>query len=344
MKTDRLFLNACRREPTSRTPLWLMRQAGRFMPEYRALRSKVTFLELCKNPDLAAEVTVFAARKLGVDAAIIFSDILLIVEPLGFTLSFAKDHGPVIGNPYRRKKDLAPVSGDEIKEHLSFVFDAIRRSRKNLPEEIPLIGFAGAPFTVASYIVEGGKSKDFTRIKEMMLKAPDVFSHLMDVLAEGTADYLEAQVEAGAEAIQLFDSWVGMLTLEQYRTFVFPALKKIIERLKGKAPVIYFGLNTSHLFPAVKESGADVVGIDSKTSLSKAWKALGNVALQGNLDPEILLGPEKKIVAAAKKILTEAGGRPGHIFNLGHGVLPQTPVENAVFLVETVKRLSQKKD
>jgi len=337
---EKILLKACRREKTYRTPIWLMRQAGRFMPGYQEIRKKVGFLELCKNPDLAAQVTVLAVEKLGVDAAIIFSDILVIVEALGFQLTFAKDHGPVIGNPFRRKEDLKKISGKDVNSKLGFVFDAIRLARRNLKTEIPLIGFAGAPFTVASYLIEGGKSTDFSLTKKMMTDSPENWDHLMNTLGEATAEYLKSQIEAGAEALQLFDTWAGVLSLEQYRKYVLPHLKKIISGVDKKVPVIYFGLNTFPLFPGIMELGVDVVSVDSNTSLTNAWEILGDVALQGNFDPRILLTDEKRIKAEAKRILSEVNGRPGHIFNLGHGVLPQTPVGNVRFLVDFVKEES----
>lgn len=334
---ESLFLKACRREKTERTPVWLMRQAGRYMKEYRELRAKVSFLELCKNSDLASEVTVDAAHRLDVDAAIIFSDILLILEPLGFQLSYLKDEGPEIGNPLRSENQLKDIKDPEPEESLLFVYDAVRKTRKALKPDIPLIGFCGAPFTLASYCIEGKGSRNFIETKSLMHKDLTLWHAFMDKLTEALIRYLNAQVSAGAQAVQVFDSWVGCLSPEDFRTYVLPYTKKLIQGVQPGIPVINFGTQTAGFLPLLKQTGGDVIGIDWRMELDEAWDILGDVAIQGNLDPTVLLSPVDTIRSQAKRILTQASGRPGHIFNLGHGVLPQTPIENVHELIKTVK-------
>ncbi len=341
-RQESLFLRACRRQPNHRTPVWLMRQAGRYMKEYRDVREKVSFLDLCKNPDLVAEVTCFAAHKLKVDAAILFSDILLIVEPLGFQLVFAKDHGPVIQNPFRSDKDLPVFDPGKISVHMEFVFNAVRATRAALDPSLPLIGFAGAPFTVCSYLVEGGKSRDFAKTKNLMDGSPELWRNLMDKVSSATIEYIRGQVDAGVDVIQLFDTWAGCLTPAQYEGEVFPFVRKIISEIRCQVPVILFGLGCAPFFPIIKGSGAQVIGVDTNTSLTEAWKALGPISLQGNLDPKILLEDKTAIQAGVQKIIQETKNKNGHIFNLGHGVLPQTPVENVLFLVDLVRKLTEK--
>jgi uroporphyrinogen decarboxylase len=331
-----LFLKACRRETASQTPLWIMRQAGRYLPEYRAIRSKVPFLELCKTPELACEVTVKAQEVLGVDAAILFADILLISEPLGFQLSFAESEGPVLNNPFRGEADLKRLRPVDGAEDLSYVMKAVRLIRKSLQPGIPLIGFAGAPFTLASYLIEGGGSKDYFHTRSLLGDKP-LWDALMRRLVEATASYLNAQAEAGAQALQLFDSWVGILSPGEFRRLVLPYLKLLVGALKPGVPVIYFGTQTAPFFPWLRETGASVVGVDWRTDLDKAWKQLGEVAVQGNLNPEVLLSDPDAVRAETERILRLAGGRPGHIFNLGHGILPATPMDNVRAMIETVK-------
>ncbi|HET9869199.1 MAG TPA: uroporphyrinogen decarboxylase [bacterium] len=333
---DSLFLKACRREPVDRTPLWIMRQAGRYLPQYRSVRAKVSFLELCKTPELAAEVTVTAQETLGVDAAILFADILLIAEPLGFKLEFAPSGGPVIRNPFRSASDLKRLRPVDPSTDLAYVLQAVSLIRSQLQPGIPLIGFAGAPFTLASYLIEGGGSKDHARVKAL-LGDEAAWSGLMDRLVTATTAYLTAQAAAGAQALQLFDSWVGILTPEQFQTRVLPYLKKLIAGLPAGVPVIYFGTQTAPLFPWIKETGATVVGVDWRMPLDEAWKRLEGLAVQGNLDPEVLLTDPATVRRETEKILTLAAGRPGHIFNLGHGILPHTPLENVRAMIETVK-------
>jgi len=343
MEEDHIFLRACRREPTEYTPVWLMRQAGRYMEEYRDIRRKVTFLDLCKSPDLAAEVTLLPVRKLGVDAAIIFGDILLPLEGMGVELEFAKGGKPLIRNPIKGKKDIQQLRPIEPDEHVPFLLKAIEIVRRELEGGIPLIGFSGAPFTMASYLIEGGHSTDYSKTKGLMLGAPSWWQLLMEKLTEVTIRYLRAQVHRGAQALQLFDSWVGCLSPWDYEAHVLPYSKRVIQEVGGQVPLIHFSVGTNGFLHLIKEAGGDVIGIDWRTDLGGAWERLGHdVAIQGNLDPSVLLASCQVIETHIRKILESAGNHPGHIFNLGHGVLPQTPVENAIFMVESVHRLSKR--
>ena len=332
-----LFLKACRREKTDRTPIWLMRQAGRYMKEYREIRARMPFIELCKDSDLAAEVTVHAAHTLGVDAAIIFSDILMLVEPLGFELSYGKDQGPRIANPFRSSADLARVRPVQPHDSMSYVFDAVRKTRRALRENVPLIGFAGAPFTMASYVIEGGGSKNFIETKRLLYADPAAFGALLEKITTATIDYVNGQAAAGAQAIQIFDSWVGALSPDDFRRHVLPHTRRLIAGITPGVPTIYFGTQTNGLFPMLRDLGANVIGVDWRVELDAAWTALGDVAIQGNLDPVVLFGTEAEVRSQVRRVLRQAGGRPGHIFNLGHGVLPETPVENVLALIDEVK-------
>lgn len=339
---DSVFMKACRREPTTRTPIWLMRQAGRYMKEYREVRARHSFLELCKNSDLACEVSVYAAQRLGVDAAIIFSDILVILEPMGLQLEYAKGEGPVIHNPVRTPIDVDRVRPMTDPNEVGYVMDAIRKTRRSLPGNIPLIGFAGAPFTLASYMIEGQGSRNFIQTKSLMYQHPDAWNRLMSTLCDSLIGYLNAQITAGAQVVQLFDSWVGCLSPEDYRKFVLPHSRRVIRGITPGTPVIHFGTQTGTFLELLKEAGGDVIGLDWRVELDEAWKRLGNVAVQGNLDPVTLFADPKEIRRQAKRILDQAAGRPGHIFNLGHGVLPQTPVGHVKSLVDAVQELSQR--
>lgn len=336
------FMRACRCEPVPYTPIWLMRQAGRYQREYRELRSKVSFLELCKTPELAAEVTLMAVDQLNVDAAIIFADILLIVEPMGVGLAFNKGEGPSIARPVRTNADVDALR-EVPTEALNFVYDAIRLTRRALKPDVPLIGFAGAPFTVASYMVEGGSSRNFVESKSLMYRNPGAWHALMERLVQATAGYLRAQVEAGAQVIQLFDSWVGCLSEADYREFVLPHSRKLIGSIAKGTPVIHFGADSGHLLRAMREAGGNVIGLDWRTSLDQGWETVGqDVAVQGNLDPVALFATRSEIERRAKVILDQAAGRPGHIFNLGHGILPGTPVENVFALIDFVHEQSRR--
>ena len=334
-------MRACRREPVPYTPVWLMRQAGRYMPEYREVRARISFLELCKTPDLAAEVTVTAVQRLGVDAAIIFADILLIIEPMGIDLEFAKGDGPLIHNPVRSAADIDRLQEVQDVDSLSFVFEAIRRTRAALPNNIPLIGFCGAPFTLASYIIEGGGSKNYVHTKRLMYGDSGAWHAMMSVISRALAKYLNAQIAAGAQAVQLFDSWVGCLSPDDYRKYVLPHTQSVIRNVTGGVPVLHFGTGTAALLELMREAGGDVIGFDWRVRLDEAWARVGHdVAVMGNLDPVSLFATVDHVRAEAKKILDYAGGRPGHIFNLGHGILPETPVENVIALVENVHEMS----
>jgi len=332
------FLRACRRESVDRTPVWFMRQAGRYMPEYRALREKHTLLTLCRTPELAVEVTLQPVRALGVDAAILFSDLLLPLEPLGIPFDFLAGEGPVIERPLRSREDIQALRRFEPREDLGMVLEAIRWLRRELEGKVPLIGFAGAPFTLASYAVEGGHSSSFALTKRLMYGDTDSWHRLAGLLAEVVADYLRAQVEAGAQALQIFDSWVGALDEADYRELVFPHLRTIFEGLRGLGvPVIHFGTGTGHLLRAQREAGGDVIGVDWRTPLDEGWARAGaGVAVQGNLDPTLLFAPRERLLSRVDDVLRRAGGRPGHIFNLGHGILPGTPVENVKAVVDHV--------
>src|SRR5262245_8399057 len=331
------FLKACRRESTDVTPIWLMRQAGRYMAEYRDLRSRVPFLALCKRPELATEVTVTAAERLGVDAAILFADILLILEPLGFQLEFSKGEGPVIHNPVRSGADVDRIRPFADTAPLGYVFQAVRSIRAALRPDLPLIGFAGAPFTLACYAIEGGSSRHYEQAKLFMYTDPGAWDALMERLADATAMYLNAQAAAGAQALQVFDSWVGTLSPADYRCFVQPHMARLFSRLDPSVPVIHFGTDTGSLLELQRDAGGSVIGLDWRVGLDAAWDRLGDgVAVQGNLDPAILLSSPAEIPAQARPILAEAAGRPGHIFNLGHGILPTTPVDNVLALVDFV--------
>jgi uroporphyrinogen decarboxylase len=320
-----------------------MRQAGRYMPEYRAMRERYGFLELCKNPEAAAEVTLQPVERLGVDAAILFADILLVLEPLGVGLEFAKGGGPHIERPVRSADDVPRLARVDVIQAVGSVFETVKIVRKALGDRVPLIGFAGAPFTLASYLIEGGASREFLLTKRFMREEREAWHAMLGRLAEITADYLNGQIAAGAEAVQLFDSWVGTLSPADYREFVLPHTLAVIERLTPDVPVIHFGVGTATLLSSMKEAGGDVMGLDWRVELGPTWERLGyDVAVQGNLDPAVLLSGTDEIRRAAKAILDGAAGRPGHIFNLGHGVHQETPVENVKALVEIVHELSSR--
>ncbi len=335
-------MRACRREPVPNTPIWLMRQAGRYMREYREVRAQTGFLELCKTPSLAAEVTVQAAKRLGVDAAIIFADILLIVEPMGIALEFPKGEGPAIHNPVRGPEDVERLREVEDVGSLSYVFEAIAQTRSALPSDLPLIGFSGAPFTLASYIIEGGGSKNYVHTKSLMYQDAGAWRALMSLISRALVKYLNAQIAAGAQAVQLFDSWVGCLSPDDYRDYVLPHTRSVIQNITPGTPVLHFGTGTASLLELMREAGGDVIGIDWRVRLDEAWQRLGHdVGVMGNLDPVALFASRDHIRAEARKILDQAARRPGHIFNLGHGILPETPVENVIALVDAVHELSK---
>jgi uroporphyrinogen decarboxylase len=332
------FLRACRGLPVDRTPVWFMRQAGRYMAEYRALRQRYSLLEICAQPELAAEVTLQPVRALGVDAAILFADILLPLVPMGIDLDFVKGQGPVIGNPVRSPADVQALRTFDPAEDLSHVMAAIRLLRQELPESVPLIGFAGAPFTVGSYLIEGGSSRHYLHAKSLMYGQPETWHALMEKLARVQAAYLLAQAQAGAQALQLFDSWVGALSPDDYRRFVLPHSRDVLDAASSAGvPLIHFGTGTATLLEDMQQAGGDVIGLDWRVPLDQGWARLGTEsAVQGNLDPLALFAPEPERRRQVDRILDQAAGRPGHIFNLGHGILPQTPVEHVRAVVEQV--------
>lgn len=336
------FMRACRREPTNHTPVWLMRQAGRYMPEYRAVRSKIGFLELCRNPKLCSEVMCTAVDFLGVDAAIIFSDLLPILEPMGLDLEFAPGDGPVIHNPIRESSDVERVIDLENAESLDYVIETVRQTRADLPDHLPLIGFAGAPFTLASYAIEGGSSRSYLHTKTLMYRDRGAWDALMSRLARSVTVYLNAQITAGAQAVQLFDSWIGCLGPDDYNTFVAPHVKQLIEGITPGTPVIHFGTGNPELLVPMAAAGGHVIGVDWRIGLGEAWQRIGtDRAVQGNLEPLVLLADCDTMRERVQQVLDEAAGRPGHIFNLGHGILPQTPPDHARALVEMVHELSR---
>jgi uroporphyrinogen decarboxylase len=336
---DHPMMKACRREATPYTPIWLMRQAGRYMPEYRRLRDQHDFLELCRRPDLAAEVTVTAVERLKVDAAIIFADILLPLIPMEVGLHYEKGDGPMIDRPIRTEADLERIPEVDVSA-LGFVADAIKLVHSALATT-PLIGFAGAPFTLASYLIEGGSSRQYQATKTFMYTQPETWHRLMELIARVTVEYLKMQIAAGADIIQIFDSWVGSLGPDDYRRFVLPHTASVIAAIPADVPVIHFGTVTGNLLELMREAGGDVLGLDWRVDLTDAWARLNySIAVQGNLDPIALFADVDEIRRRARAILDQAGGRPGHIFNLGHGILPETPVDHAIALVDAVHEMS----
>jgi uroporphyrinogen decarboxylase len=333
-----IFVRACRSLPVERTPVWFMRQAGRYMPEYRAIRKQHSLLEICKNPALAAEVTITAAEKLGVDAAIIFADLLLPLEVMGLPFHFSAGEGPVIEKPIREREDIKRLRTDRAGE-LGYVAEAVSRVAKHFGDRLPVIGFCGAPFTLASYMIEGGGSRNYVHAKRMMYNSPADWDELLRKLVDVTAEYSREQVRAGADVIQVFDSWVGCLSAEDYRRYVLPRTAELVRRTRQSgAPVIYFGTDSATLLSSMKETGAEVIGLDWRIPLDEGWSRLDHsCAVQGNLDPVLLFAEWKELKARAEDILRRAAGRPGHIFNLGHGILPETPVENVMNLTRFVQ-------
>lgn len=336
------FLRACQGLPVDATPVWFMRQAGRYMPEYRAIREKFSLLEIVSRPEVAAEVTLQPVDILGVDAAILFADILLVVQPMGLNLEFVKGEGPVIANPVRSLKDVENLRVVDAQSDLGHVLQAIRLVRGSLTEQVPLIGFAGAPFTVASYMIEGGPSRDYLYTKTMMYALPEIWQAFMEKTTLSLINYLTAQVEAGAQAIQLFDSWVGALSPHDYRHYVLPFSQKVLQAVQAlEVPVIHFGTGTAMLLQDMKEAGGTVIGLDWRVPLDYGWKLLGaETRIQGNLDPVALLSPEPVLRTKVKDVLQRAAGRQGHIFNLGHGIIKHTPVENVKAVVEMVHEMT----
>lgn len=341
--SNETFLKACRREKTPYTPVWLMRQAGRYMKEYMAIKAKYSFLEMCKNPEIACEVTLQPIKAFNLDAAIIFADILLPLEGMGIGFEFTKNDGPVIENPVRTRKDVDAVKVITPEQDVPYLLSAIKLVKKELNGKVPLIGFSGAPFTLASYIIEGEGSKNYINTKKLMYSDPEYWAKLMEKISDVVIVYLNAQIDAGVQAVQLFDSWVGCLGPDDYRKFVLPYTKKIIDSVKKTVPFINFSTNTGTYLDAIKEAGGDVIGVDWKVRLDEAWKTIGyDKAIQGNLDPVVLFGPASEIRKRAKEIIEMAQNRPGHIFNLGHGIILGTPVDNVRLLIDSVHEYSQR--
>ena len=337
------FVRACKGQPVDRTPVWFMRQAGRYMPEYRAVRKQHSLIEICKRPELAADVTITAAEVLGVDATIIFADLLLPLEVMGLPFHFEAGEGPVIEKPIRDQQDIASLRTDRAAE-LGYVAEGIRLVCKHFGDQLPMIGFCGAPFTLASYMIEGGGSRNYVHTKKMMYSAPAAWDELMGKLVTVTSEYAAEQVRAGADAIQIFDSWVGCLSVEDYRRYVLAYATDLVQRLqKCGVPVIYFGTDSATLLASMKETGAEVIGLDWRIPLDEGWRQMNfQGAVQGNLDPVLLFADWKEVQSRAEDILRLAAARPGHIFNLGHGILPETPVETVKRLCKFVQERSLK--
>ncbi|HSF32188.1 MAG TPA: uroporphyrinogen decarboxylase [Candidatus Tectomicrobia bacterium] len=342
--TDR-FLRACRRQPVDCTPVWFMRQAGRYMDVYRALRQRHSLLTLCKTPELAAEVTLQPLHRLPVDAAIIFTDLLIPLEPMGVKLVFAPNEGPVIENPVRSASDVDALRPVDPAADLAFTLEAIRMVCRELGGKVPLIGFAGAPFTLASYLIEGSGSRHYVQTKQLMYHQPEAWHRLLHKLACVARVFLRAQIAAGAQAVQLFDSWVGCLSPDDYRAYVLPHTTEVIAALRDTGvPVIHFAADTATLLETMRQAGGDVIGVDWRIPLDDAWRRIGyDVGIQGNLDPVALFAPLPEIARRVDDILQRAGNRPGHIFNLGHGILPETPVEHVQAVAEMVHARSGEK-
>jgi uroporphyrinogen decarboxylase len=335
------FLKACRREPVDTTPVWFMRQAGRYMSEYRAIRQRYSLLEICATPDLATEVTLQPIRRIDVDAAILFSDLLLPLAPMGIPFDFIKGEGPQIERPIASAEDIDRLRLFEPREALGHVLTAIRQIQSELAGRVPLIGFAGAPFTLASYAIEGGHSSNFAKTKALMYGHPDAWHRLCEKFATVVADYLVAQVEAGVDVVQVFDSWVGTLNATDYREFALPHTRRIFEAVGTRVPTIHFGTGTATILEELQEAGGDVIGVDWRIPIDTAWERLGESAVQGNLDPTLLLGPTTRMFQQVDDILARVNRRPGHIFNLGHGILPSTPVEHVQMLAQYVHSASR---
>jgi uroporphyrinogen decarboxylase len=335
------FVKACKAQPVDRTPVWFMRQAGRYMPEYRAVRKQYSLIEICKKPEIAAEVTITAAEALGVDAAIIFADLLLPLEVMGLPFHFSAGEGPIIEKPVRTQEDISCLRTDHAAD-LGYVSDAVRLVCRHFGTRLPVIGFCGAPFTLASYMIEGGGSRNYVHTKKMMYSSPAAWDELMRKLVAVVSEYAVEQVRAGADVIQIFDSWVGCLSVEDYRRYVLPRTTELVETLqKSGAPIIYFGTDSATLLPSMRETSAEVIGLDWRIPLDQGWRSLGfECAVQGNLDPVLLFAEWKELKSRAEDILRRAAGRPGHIFNLGHGILPETPVENVKALARFVQEHS----
>ncbi len=337
---DKVFLRACRGEPTPYTPIWLNRQAGRYMPEYHQVKGETPSLEFFKNPELAARATLDAQRILGVDAAIMFADLLPIMEPMGLELDYRPGVGPVFANPIRSARDVESLRVAPAEEATPYIADTVRNILDGLPPEVALIGFAGAPFTLASYAIEGMGSRNYIQVKKLMYEAPEDWERLMSKLVNQVSSYLTLQIDSGAEAVQLFDTWVGCLSVADFRRYVLSHLKQLIDNVRGRVPIIYFGTGNGHLLADTMSAGPDVLALDWRVPLGATWDAVGVTAVQGNLDPIVLCADQATVARESREVLAQAAGRPGHIFNLGHGIVPETPVDNVKFLVDFVHEQS----
>lgn len=337
---DKIFLKACAAKSTAHTPIWLNRQAGRYMPEYHALKGDTPSLDFFKHPEMAAQATLDAQRILGVDAAIMFADLLPIMEPMGLRLDYKAGEGPVFDNPVRTEQDVAALEVLPAGEATPYIAETVTNILSGLPADIALIGFSGAPFTLASYAIEGRGSRNYVHVKRMMYTAPELWHALLDKLVEQVTSYVSLQIQAGVDAVQLFDTWVGSLSVTDFRAYVAPHLKKLLDNLRGRVPVIYFGTGNGHLLDEVAAMDPDVLALDWRVPLAETWTRTGVQAVQGNLDPIVLCADRATVEAQAKAILDSVAGRPGHIFNLGHGIIPETPVDNVKALVEFVHEYS----
>jgi len=337
---DKIFLKACAAETTAHTPIWLNRQAGRYMPEYHALKGDTPSLDFFKHPEMAAQATLDAQRILGVDAAIMFADLLPIMEPMGLRLDYKAGEGPVFDNPVRSEKDVTALQVLPASEATPYIAHTVTNILSGLPKDIALIGFSGAPFTLASYAIEGRGSRNYVHVKQMMYTNPELWNLLLGKLVQQVTSYVELQIQAGVDAVQLFDTWVGSLSVADFRTYVAPHLKQLLDNLRGQVPVIYFGTGNGHLLDEVAAMGPDVLALDWRVPLAETWRRTGVGAVQGNLDPIVLCADRTTVEAQAKAIIDSVEGRPGHIFNLGHGIIPETPVDNVKALVDIVHEYS----
>ncbi len=340
---EKVFLKACRGEPTDYTPIWLNRQAGRYMPEYHKVKGNMPSLTFFKNPDKAAQATLDAQRILGVDAAILFADLLPILEPMGMSLDYKPGEGPVFANPLRSGDAIEALVTAPAEEATPYIAQTVRNVRSGLPPQIALIGFAGAPFTLASYAIEGRGSRNYVHVKKLMYQSPEAWNQLMSKLVTQVASYLQLQITAGVEAVQIFDTWVGCLSVSDFRHYVLPHLKALISAVKGQVPVIYFGTGNGHLLADTCQAAPDVLALDWRVPLGETWRLTGIKAVQGNLDPIVLCADQTTVARQAREVLDQAAGRPGHIFNLGHGIIPETPVDNVKYLVDYVHETSARR-
>lgn len=339
---EKVFLKACRGEATAYTPIWLNRQAGRYMPEYHQVKGNSPSLAFFKDPERAARATLDAQRILGVDAAIMFADLLPVMEPMGLALDYRPGVGPVFDNPLRTPADVANLRVQPAREATPYIAETVRGILAELPAEVALIGFAGAPFTLASYAIEGQGSRNYIHMKKFMYQAPEAWDALMNKLVDQVTSYLALQIDSGVDAVQLFDTWVGCLSVHDFRRYVLPYLSRLVDNLRGRVPVIYFGTGNGHLLADTVSAQPDVLALDWRVPLGETWRALGVTAVQGNLDPIVLCADRDTVAQQAQLVLDAAAGRNGHVFNLGHGIVPETPVDNVKFLVDFVHEQSRR--